>query len=827
VSKTPNKHIMSTLPLHLSSLPCSDACDITVKGDVSGIAVSDTSTDVALTTFVNEAEICVTSIPHRVKNKFHTVDPEADNLLSYLGRPYRFAEGTCSASAASLSSFVVNGNTMIAYVPRFANLNGAYGFRATFCVRVDVASTPFTPGVLKLCYYPSSTLMGTEVASAGGLAWSDSFASTTGVSQLPGVYLDMVESTSVTLRIPWVGPQSYAINTRTTGLVGAHAGVWGTVCLNQYMPCLVGTGTSLPTYAIWTWLEDVECVGALPTVVNVSVPQVGFDVIEREMMNTSQPVSKMLGLATRALKTVNNVPLLSSLASNAMWLTRTLGRTAASFGWSKPRDDSGTRRVYATAYAGESHHTGSTVAISLGASVDNCVMPFALGGTDFDEMSFDYILAHKGAIAKGNLLSTDVSGALKYAANVSPSACFFQLNSANTALSIPQTVATGAAPTVPGSVIEPTSIFWLGQCFRYWRGDLVFTVRMAKTKFHTGRVMLWFLPDIYNTTTIAANKPLMAYPTTTENSYPNMVWDLREGNVVEFVVPYQSPNLLTSFTSSIGNFGMTVVEPLGGPTAVSATVPYIVEVHARNMVFAGPIGPTYAPAPGLQLSAAIYAQSSSEKMNMDVTAFCSGEVFNSVKQMASRASWQVVSAPLDMPLPSNYTFMSPTGTGPYTTTPVASGYMLDYLGTAFVFWRGSINIHTRNIGTSSNGTSIQIGVNPTVPPNIVLGNGCMNSVVSEYNGSCHAALPYYAVNPCSYVRPACGTTYPTSTIYTGDVMPEFVARVDVAARLSTTTEHVGLGAGDDFQFGLYVMPPPLVLPFSGSAGWSGQAGYPV
>jgi hypothetical protein len=180
-----------------------------------------------------------------------------------------------------------------------------------------------------------------------------------------------------------------------------------------------------------------------------------------------------------------------------------------------------------------------------------------------------------------------------------------------------------------------------------------------------------------------------------------------------------------------------------------------------------------------------------------------------------------------MPLPSGYLFMVSTGTGPYTATPVSSGYMLDYLGTAFVFWRGSINIHTRNIGTSSNGTSIQIGVNPTVPPNVVVGNGCMNSVVSEYNGSCHAALPYYAVNPCSFIRPATSTVYPTATVYTGDVMPEFVARVDVAARLSTTTEHVGLGAGDDFQFGLYVMPPPLILPLAGSTGWSGQAGYPA
>lgn len=825
VSKTPNQHTMSTLNPTQAALPCSDVCDITSNGEITGIAVPHTSNKQELTTFVNEAEITLDVRSRFTRNPMHVRDAQAEDLKSYLARPYRYAEGTCTTTFGQLSNFLVNATSMYVYVPRMATLTGSYGYRATFCVRLDVASNPFTPGVLKLSYYPASSNSNTEIAYSGASYWSHQATYVTPVSQLPGVYLDATEGTSVTLRVPWVHPQSFAHSTNAQLTLATECGIWGTFFLHQYMGVTVAAGTALPTWSLWTWLEDIELVHAAPNATGSASPQAGFDTIEREMMNTSQPVSRMLGLTARALRTVQGIPLISSLAGTALWLTRALGKTAASFGWSKPREVSGNTRVFATTNACEHLHTGTTTAITLGASIDNHLVPMAFAGTDLDEMSFEYILGHKACIAQGVLNSSDTVNVLKYAADVSPSSAFSQKNAANTCLAIAQTTATGAAPGVTGSVIWPSSLFWLGQCFRYWRGEIVYTIRFAKTKMHTGRVILWFIPDAYSSTKITGNVPIFTVPNFgQELSLLNVVWDLREGNVMEFAIPYTSPNAFTNFASSIGTFGMCVIEPLSGPPSVSTSVPFLIEVHARNMVFSGPMGPSYAPAPQAPAAAAIYSQSGDVKMDMTATQFCSGETFSSVKQMAARASWvEPATSPFTLPNPSNYTYTTTVGTGPYTATTINSPTMLDYLGTAFVLWRGSINYHCHTTGSGStvNSSSIQIGLTSTMPINPAYGNGFMNSVIQEHNGACHASLPYYGANPCSFVRPASVASVQVFP-HTGDVVPEFQARFMAAAN-STANAHVGVSAGDDFQFGLFVMPPPLVLPILGSVGWGASS----
>lgn len=515
---------------------------------------------------------------------------------------------------------------------------------------------------------------------------------------------------------------------------------------------------------------------------------------------------------------LKGVPLLSSFAGTASWAIRALGNTAASFGWSKPRVDTPVKRVYPTANAGEQFHTGATQVISLGASSDNhTAIMDAFAGNKVDEMTFSYILAHKAAIAVGTITTGNTYGVLKYACQISPSAMFAQPGAANYSLAM--RIPSSPGPTIAGTILFPSPSFWLGQCFDLWRGSFTFTVRIAKTKMHTGRVMLWYIPDMYQTGTSSA--PMFVTPNfSQELSFLNVIWDLREGNVMEFTVPYTSPNAFTQFQASTGSFGISIIEPLAGPPTVSTSVPFTVEVHS-DLTFCLPTAPTFPSAPYAYPSATVYAPQSAD---MESLQYCAGEVFTSVKQMAARASYSVSTTPkllLDpTPFAGSYTTLTPSG-GPYTGMSVNSPYMLDYLSCAYVLWRGSLNVHfhTQQSATTINCLSAQTWISSTTYTNALPNNKAMLSNVHEHNGYCHVNLPWYNANPCAFIRPNTATSI--AQYQTGDYQPPMGIAVNYASQVTGTVPlNIGVSSGDDFQFGLFVMPPPLIVPYTASPGWT-------
>jgi hypothetical protein len=812
---------MSTLNLLDSALPCSDACDTTATTAINGVSVPVNTTTQQLTTFANEAEVTVTALMGAPQHPLHTAEHMQMDIKQYLARPYRYANGVVAGSAGRLLLQVLNANNVPLLQPRISNLTGVFGYRATICVRLEVAANPFTPGVLKLCYYPASQIGGgVGVATGGGTIWNEDLTYASRISMLPGVYLDIIEATSAELRIPWVHPQSYATNIKSPTSYTATSGMWGSLVLFQYLGTDVASGTSLPNWTLWTWLEDVELIAAQPASITTAVPQSGFDVIEKEMNAASQPISRALALANRGLSLLNGVPLLSSLTTRASWLVRAMGRTAASFGWSKPRLDDATQRMYPTANAGEQFHTGTTQAISLGASSDNHTSIMSgFAGTTVDEMAFSYILAHKAAIALGNFTTGDAYGTLKYACQVSPSSMFAQPGAANYSLAMRLTTSPG--PNTAGSILFPSPSFWIGQCFDLWRGTFTFTVRVAKTKMHTGRVMLWYIPDIYQTGT--STTPTFISPNfAQELSFLNTIWDLREGNVIEFTVPYTSPNAFTQFQSSTGTFGISIIEPLAGPPTVFTSTPFTVEVHS-DLTFAFPTGPLYPPAPYLPQANTIYAPQGAD---MEALQYCTGETFSSVKQMAARASYTSAAAPkliLD-PTPFAGGYSTLTGT-PATALTVTSPYMLDYLSCAYVFWRGSLNVHlhTQQSATTINCLSGQLDVSPSTYTSTLGNNKAMLSNVHEHNGYCHINVPWYNANPCAFIRPNVNSVI--NQYQTGDYQPAAGVAINYSSQIQGSIPlNIGVSAGDDFQFGLFVMPPPLIVPWTASTGWTGS--YP-
>jgi hypothetical protein len=789
------------------------------SGTADGVTLAGGDSVVGLTTFTNYNGVETNAVCCDERHPVYAYSA-ADSISSHLSRPTNFSSGALSSATGPLASSVINMGNIATFCPRVNMLNGAYGFRATVCIRVDVSSTPFTQGVLKLAYLPGSTLgfVANPVSSSGGAFWNNALTSLCPVSQCPGVYLDITEANTATLRIPWVSPTEYATFACSGGTALA-AGVWGTFALHQYLPTLLGTGGTMPTFNLWSWLEDVETIGNTPWIVTKAAPQAGYAVMEKEMANTDKPISKFLALTGRAVAALSGVPYISAYTGTAAWLIRALGNTASSFGWSKPRDTTTTHRMMPSNTAAEGLHTGVSPCLTLSAAADNYIVPMPLAGTGLDEMAFEYLLSIKTAVCTGVFSSVDTESVLKFGAIVSPSAMFYQ--NWNGLTMATHTITATANASTPGCTIWPSPLFFLGQCFRYWRGDIVFTIRMAKTKMHTGKIRCYFIPESVDTSVPGLTTTQFVVPTAAlELNYISTVYDLRGDNVFEFVVPYTSPNTFTPFSAGIGTFGILVDEVINYPNLVSS-IPFAIEVSARNMVFSAPTGPAYAHSLSLPIASTVVAQSGDTLMNNTrKLQYCAGETFSSVKQIVARASYVLPSGTAyTVPNVSQYVPTQATGTGPYTAVAINSCTMLDYIGGMYAYWRGSTNIHVHQTGSSATilNSSIQLTAAGTTT-NPLVTNGYMNSLVQEHAPYAHASVPYYSCTAAQYIRPTTRTPINTST-----PLYEMNAKVNSLANVTTIGATVGTSAADDFQFGGFICCPPLILPFAATANWTGSS----
>jgi len=115
----------------------------------------------------------------------------------------------------------------------------------------------------------------------------------------------------------------------------------------------------------------------------------------------------------------------------------------------------------------------------------------------------------------------------------------------------------------------------------YWRGSFRVHIACVASKFHSGRVRIWYDPKLYsgyNTGNLTVH-------------LANMVWDINAQSEVSFTIPYEhttlwkrvrSVTVAADETNSIGIFGFEVLNPLTSSSATVNPVYFQVFVSAGN-----------------------------------------------------------------------------------------------------------------------------------------------------------------------------------------------------------------------------------------------------
>lgn len=439
-----------------------------------------------------------------------------------------------------------------------SRLNAFQGIRATVVLEFKVNVQRFAQGRLMAYYIPG------QQSTIGYEARSHRFDLTT-KTQLPGVQINVNRDSTVKMRIPYVSPwPAYDLQFRLpngqSGTMETAAGVMGTVYFGVYAPIQGSLDTF--TVSVWQHFEDIELFNA------AYAPQSGLNAQDREAPKGT--ISKTLNVIADSAKVLTKIPSLSSLAGTTEWFTRASSRAASAFGFSSPFVESDPIRVSSLQNPYVANADGSKPEIKLGisnsAKID--ILP-GFAGNDLDEMNIEYLCNRPAYVTRVFWNKTDAADTLLQTYNLQPSS--FR----NT-----YTVQGGTVRTFP-------PITFLAEYFNLWKCDFVFTIKVVKTEFHTGRLELVFNPGIAS-----------AYTTNARSYMPRVILDLKESDTFVVKIPYTNLTSMLNNNEYYGVMNLVVNTPLSAPTTVSNNLDVLIEVSAENVAFAQPIPVSYAPVNG-------------------------------------------------------------------------------------------------------------------------------------------------------------------------------------------------------------------------------------
>lgn len=483
------------------------------------------------------------------------------DIKSFLSRPTVVSTGTWQSTTLAsniIAQVPIPESIITSTLAISQKIYGFYAFRAKAVLRLQVNCNRFQQGRLLMYFFPQDTISTRKYFTTTGSLYY--------ATQLPRIDFDANTDTEVILEVPYVSPYLAYDTTIGTG----HVGV---VNLAVYMPLTSASSELTAEFSIWAHFEDVELM--YPTMSNNTyVPQAGGarrlrvgSKIEDEA-EVSGPVSTALMKVSRATGVLGEIPLLSSVATPASWVTAILSRSASALGFSNPSNYDQVTQVQQRVWNKCVNVSGKDNSIQMALQEDNhleMLPSFASSGTD--EMNFMHALSIPTWVKTVAWADSVVPLNVLYSTDLNPSSFAF--------------VNAVGFDTIPVS--------YIANMFKYYRGSLKFRFKFAKTEFHSGRIAIVFMPGYTGVSPPTLSDARMTY-------LHKDVVDIRGITEYEFVAPWvaNTPYLLTS--EAYGHLSVAVINELRHPDTVAATINFVVEVScADDFQFAVPYNAGLVP----------------------------------------------------------------------------------------------------------------------------------------------------------------------------------------------------------------------------------------
>jgi len=742
-------------------------------------------------------------------------------VVDFLSRPMKLMNFIWLASMTpNTDLFVINfPNDLLKQPAVFEKIRGFTWFRGEMVLRVNVNAQKFQQGRLLLYFIPYRFTKTSDPAS-------QHLTSKTG---FPRVDIDLAQSQSMTIRLPFVAPMSHL------NLIHEEWSI-GTVVATVYGKLAGGTGTGIGG-SVWAHFENVEI--NLPTGVKpyiVPLPEEGGSFVktfaQANIKGEKSASGGTISGAARAVGSIatlaSNIPGVSTFAAPIAAVAGVAGSLASAFGFSKPLTEKLAEPIQISTARNVPNFNGIDMSKRLAMDATNSISNDAIFGSNVDEMSLAYIAGTPNYYESFDFTTTQTADTVLYSTPVCPVGKLQQYKDYTDTWIF-------------------THLAFIARMFDFWSGSIKFKLRFVKTKFHSGRLRVSIVPmGITGATVLAFDA----------NKCKSYIIDLKEKSEFEFSVPYtfNAPMMPTGGGSSNNAVPIapahsvvviTVLNELVTPsTLVSDTVNVIVEkaggddiaFHVPRRV-AGTLvyvdhgsGPTSIKKTNAQMDVGredvqmgndspVQLFNTQYSSNPVDALGCVGETIVSARQLLKR--FQPIGV-LDLGNVVISPYVVKCSLSDASGIDVAGVYSDYYscFSSLFAFMRGGMRIKAFYLGTSESNDLLERvymgkveNQDPTISlvsssstigghtqdgniPNVPMRDGCLEFEVPYYN-----QYPMVPTNFCT-ITPVPG----------GKGDPRLQRCAYIQSNASSTAERILYRAvAEDFQFGFLIGTPPVVI----------------
>lgn len=613
------------------------------------------------------------------------------NISDFLAKPQLIASGSWSTSAVATTVLAgISPAFFLNTVQVWKNKIEGFGLvRGTAIVRVVLNANPFQQGKLILTFVP---------LESGDNPSLFRLTTRAGMTQLPNVEIDCRDAAGV-LEAPYISPTEYFPRVND----GLNSYDWGQMNLCVLAPLSVGSGgENSADYSIYLHFEDFELAAPIEPQSGGMVKGGSRPARSRAVTSRTEatsiavggPISSALLTVSKVAGQLAGIPSISAVAVPLSWMTRGASGVASWFGWSKPLDDKAPIKVARLNLGGMANSTGVSGSSNLGLYHDTSVSVLpSMAGNDYDEMSFNYLKVRKAFVNSFVWATTNGQGDLLYSQ---------------------KTNGPGEDHSVTGAgvVTYYPPYAYVGRYFRSWRGSVVFTFKIVKTDFHSGRIAVTFTPYPFN------GDPLLADSTLCLRE----IIDVRGKSEFSITVPYLLATAYQDVGLESGTLSIRVLNELRAPPTVNNSISFLVymsagddyevEVPGSGSTAPIPIVPQIGgvdPAADQTIVAGVVGDYSVTPINMEPSATCVGEMFTSVKQLLTKFTQMVSASDITSTTASigmyPYTIQTVYRSGITTTAaqPLLTGDALSYFAPGYVLFRGRVKIlDAPDVGSGTN-----------------------------------------------------------------------------------------------------------------------------
>jgi hypothetical protein len=511
---------------------------------------------------VNEGTVYLNEEPYLPNPKLG-METSAFNVPDIMGQPIHFRSSiwaSTSLAGAQIDSFAYSDMVSSSSSIQKMLLQTFTYFKPVYKVRITVNATRFHCGKL-FAFWDPLNILGSRSVFAGDISPINQWSA----SCMPHAIIDAADSNPVEFTIPYEYFQSCLSTARDAQELGSMR----IVVLNP-LQFPEGSSDSL-VINYWMWAEEAALdvpniphkIFATPVSQKASI----YNDKGRRIPNQTHGLLKTVtGKLTDLKGTANTVVgAVSDIASGN--IRGLANRVLDFFNLDKP--------ALIESRIGNHLATVSPFCHMVGS--DNTVRLSAVPGSGYVET--DYSAAPKDDMCISSIIQKP---------------CLIdQFTWSSDQLINTQIYDTVVTPTQYGQSVStpkgtffrffPTLFSYFSWMFEQFTGDIIYRIDVAATQFHSGRLGIYFSPDV-------AVQVLTPEPITNANSnLPNLVFDLRETKEITFRVSYNGvtprkltrnglhddPVQLNAGSYALGRITISVLNPL----ATTESIPNSIQVN--------------------------------------------------------------------------------------------------------------------------------------------------------------------------------------------------------------------------------------------------------